>query len=185
MNYKTMNETQTYIRLKNKTKDNFPEMIICHHSGGTDINPLLDTSNHTAQTMESWHLQKGWEGLGYHYVIHKNGDIWKGRPEHYHGAHTINYNTKSIGICLSGNFDATLPTKEQTISLTNLMKDICGRYPIGDKIYPHRKFANKTCYGRKLNDDWAKNLLISQPVSIKNILLKRLSELTQLVREMS
>ena len=155
-----MNETKTYLKFKNSPKDNIPEYLIVHHSGGTDANPLEDTSHHTANIMESYHLSKGWEGLGYHYVIHKNGDIWKGRPEHYHAAHTVGYNNKSIGICLAGNFDATLPTKEQEKSLTTLLKELQTKYNIpSDKIVPHRKFATKSCFGNKLKDDWARNLL--------------------------
>ena len=108
-----INETSTYIKFKDKPKDNFPEMIVVHHSGGTNADPLADTSNHTAQIMEAYHLSLEWEGLGYQYVIHKDGEIWAGRPEQYHGAHTTGYNKKSIGICLAGNFDATLPTLAQ------------------------------------------------------------------------
>lgn len=161
-----MNETQTYKNLKDKPQNNFPEMIIVHHGGGTDANPLLDTSNQTAQIYEAYHLSKGWDGLGYQYVIHKNGDIWKGRPEHRNGAHTVGQNEKSIGICLVGNFDATLPTLEQKNALIGLFNAIRVRYPaIGDKIYPHRKFATKTCYGTKLSDTWARDL-VSEAVPI-------------------
>lgn len=154
-------ETETYKRLKNKPQDNFPKSIIIHHSGGTDANPLLDTSHHTAKTMESWHLQKGWEGLGYNYVIHKDGAIWRGRPEHYHGGHAGKENRRSIGICLSGNFDATMPTQEQIEAIKWLLEDILGRHPnlTKDDIVPHRKFANKSCPGKNLSDTWARDLL--------------------------
>lgn len=164
-----MNETNTYKRLKNEPKNNFPEMIIVHHSGGTDLNPLEDTSNQTAQIIEEWHFSKGWDGLGYHYVIHKNGDVWLGRPEYRNGAHAVGYNTISIGICVIGNFDLTLPTKEQENAVAKLIQAVRGRYPIitQDKIYPHRKFANKTCYGKKLADNWA-NLLIPIIISPPN-----------------
>ena len=128
-----VNETETYKRFKNKPKDNNVEWIICHHSGGTDKNPLEDTSHHTAKMMEDYHLSKGWEGLGYQYVIHKNGDVWLGRPEHYHGAHTTTHNTKSIGICLAGNYDATLPTKEQEKSLTFLLNSLKIKYKLSIK----------------------------------------------------
>ena len=150
-------ETNTYKKLKDKPKNNFPEMILVHHSGGTNQNPLEDTSNHTAQIMENYHLSLGWVGLGYHYVIHKNGEVWKGRPEHYEGAHTKEYNRKSIGICLAGNFDLTLPTKEQENSLVGLLASIRSRYG-AIPAYPHRKFANKTCFGRLLPDDWAEKI---------------------------
>lgn len=160
-----MNETNTYKKFKDAPRDNFPEMIIVHHSGGTDANPLADTSNHTAEMMEAYHLSKGWEGLAYQYVIHKDGAVWLGRPETYHGAHTVGYNNKSIGICMAGNFDATMPTNAQIASLKALMLDIRARYPIiGDKVYPHRKFAKKTCYGSKLPDDWALQLINYSPL---------------------
>jgi len=162
-----MKETKTYIKLENKPKDNYPEWIIVHHSGGTDKYPLMDTSHHTANDMEAWHLTLGWEGLGYHYVIQKDGEVWLGRPEHYHGAHSSNYNFKSIGICLSGNFDATLPTKAQEESLTKILKSLSERFEISqEKIVPHRKFAKKTCYGKRLSNTWASDLLKDEEVSL-------------------
>lgn len=156
------NDTKTYTKLKSRTASNFPEMIICHHSGGTDANPLADTSHHTAEMMESWHLSKGWDGLGYTYVVHKDGAIWRGRPEHVSGAHTVNYNSKSIGIVLAGNFDATYPTKEQEHAFMELYKDIITRHPhlTPYTIRYHRDFAKKTCPGNNIKPDYFKNLAI-------------------------
>jgi len=153
-----MKETKTYKKMVGLPVNNFPTQIIVHHSGGTNANPLEDTSHHTAQIMETYHLSLGWDGLGYHYVIHKDGEVWKGRPEHRNGAHTRGYNTSSIGICLSGNFDATLPTEQQKASLKSLLLDIKTRHSI-QSIVPHRKYANKSCFGRNLADDWASDLL--------------------------
>lgn len=157
-----LNKTKTFIRMEYLPRTNFPEMLIGHHTGGTDANPLADTSHHTATMIEDWHVNgKGWDGIGYTFVIHKNGDIWQGRPMHRSGAHTVNYNSKSIGVCFSGNFDATYPTKEQENAFMQLYKDvILKEYPAitPDKIFPHRKFANKTCYGNHLKDDWLSNL---------------------------
>lgn len=148
---------------------NKPEYIIIHHTGGTDANPLADTSHHTAAMIKQWHLAKGWQDIGYHWVIEKNGKVVKGRGESTDGAHTVGWNSKSIGICLSGNFDATYPTKEQETSLRTLLLDVMKRYVIPkEKIYPHRKFANKTCYGKHLKDDWAQNLLKEPAPEIKD-----------------
>jgi hypothetical protein len=150
-------ETQTFKKLKNKERNNTPTKIIMHNSGGTDANPLLDTSHHTAQMMESWHLSKGWDGLGYTFVIHKDGKVWRGRPEHRSGAHTVNHNAQSIGICFAGNFDATLPTKEQEESFKELYKylvNIYGKLP----IKYHRDFATKTCPGKNITKDYFSKL---------------------------
>ena len=162
-----MKETNTYKKLFPLETNNFPTEIYVHHSGGTDANLLADTSEHTAKAMELWHLGKGWDGLGYHYVIHKDGTVWKGRPEHRNGAHARGYNTKSIGICLAGNFDATDPTAEQTESLRKLMLDIKTRHDI-KKINPHRHYANKTCYGNRLSDTWSADLIKEGKCSVND-----------------
>lgn len=176
-----MKQTQTYIKLKDKPTDNYPKMLIIHHSGGTNANPLADTSHHTAKIMEDYHLSRGWEGLGYHYVIQKDGEIWQGRPENYHGAHTTNHNTDSIGICLSGNFDATLPTIEQKNALKGLLGVLKAKYNT-DTIVPHRTYANKTCYGNKLSDTWAKEL-ISEVVDNKSAIIAKLDIINREVND--
>lgn len=146
-------ETSTYKKLKDKPRNNYPINFIMHHTGGSDANPLADTSHHTANMIETWHLQKGWDGLGYTFVIEKDGKIWRGRPEHRSGAHTVNHNSSSIGICLTGNFDATFPTKEQEESFKELYKylvKIYGQLPINY----HRDFAPKSCPGKNITKDY-------------------------------
>lgn len=138
---------------------NTPQYIIVHHTGGTDANPLADTSNHTAEQVDAWHKAKGWDGIGYNWYIEKSGLLKKGRDETKTGAHTIGYNEKSIGICLAGNFDATLPTQPQIDTLKKLLIEKMVQYKISaENIVPHRKFATKTCYGKKLSDIWASDL---------------------------
>ena len=106
------------------------EYIIIHHTGGTDSNPLADTSSHTASMIDFYHKSKGWDGIGYNWFIEKDGRIVKGRDETKVGAHTKGYNDKSIGVCLAGNFDLTTPTKEQTESLKKLLNEKILQYNI-------------------------------------------------------
>lgn len=182
-----MKETLTYIKFKDSKQDNFPKYIVVHHTGGDEG---LDTSNQTAKIVEDYHLSLGWEGIGYQFFIEKDGTIWKGRPEHYHGAHVKEdgMNKKSIGICLAGNFDITLPTKAQEESLVKLLKDMSAKYSISrENIFPHRHYAlnpngkpYKTCYGSKLPDTWACDLLSKNDPSkdeIKSQIINLLNKL--------
>jgi len=145
---------------------NYPEWIVVHHTGGTRANPLADTSHHTFEIVDNYHRGL-WQFqsslgyfIGYHYFIEKDGKITQGRSDSDEGAHTRGVNLKSIGICLAGNFDATLPTAEQVEALTKLLKELSVEHSIPvTKIVPHRKFAKKSCYGNKLPDNWAANLL--------------------------
>lgn len=150
---------------------NRPKYLIVHHTGGTNADPLADTSHHTFEMVNEYHRQL-WNFrsslghyIGYHYFIEKNGKVTQGRADYDDGAHCIGKNTTSIGICMAGNFDrpGSLPTKEQTDSLKRILLTLKNTYSIRDAdIVPHRKFANKTCYGNNLADDWARRLISSQ-----------------------
>lgn len=145
---------------------NNPQYIIVHHTGGTDAQPLLDTSNFSFNQCNALHKEKfnmlsslGFY-VGYHYYIEKDGKVYQSRKDDEEGAHTIGKNTSSIGICITGNFDATLPTPAQVASLKTLLEKKVLEFKIpAINIVPHRKFANKTCYGNKLSDTWAQELL--------------------------
>ena len=50
-----------------------------------------------------WHVQeRKWSDIGYHTVIHRNGDVVDGRPIERSGAHTRGLNKHSVGIALVG-----------------------------------------------------------------------------------
>lgn len=113
--------------------------ILVHHSA----------SDHgDAFEINRWHLDKGWSGIGYHYVILKDGTIQRGRPEYAVGAQCYGQrNYDSIAICLIGNFEKYAPTKEQMKSLIWLIKDIRGRY--GElPVQRHSDHQSTACPGR-------------------------------------
>lgn len=153
---------------------NKPEYLIIHHTGGTDANPLQDSANYTVEQCSNDHKarfgMKSRTGLwcGYHYMIDKNGKRWQTRFDDEEGAHARGYNSKSLGICLMGNFDAFLPTQPQIDELKKIMKEKSDYYKIPlDKIIPHRGVAQKTCYGMRLPEAWARSLLktTNQPLT--------------------
>ena len=114
--------------------------IIIHHSASHDI---------PASTIHQWHVNKGWSGIGYHYVIRENGDIQTGRPEHTLGAHAgAQGNPDSIGICLTGNLDQHKPTQAQMDSLTWLIRGIQGRYSNRLSVIGHKDVMATACPGR-------------------------------------
>lgn len=145
---------------------NIPTKIIVHHTGGSAIDPLQDSSNFTFDQCNEQHRisfnLKSSLGfyIGYHYYISKDGTIKQGRLDTDEGAHTIGQNLSSLGICLAGNFDATLPTQAQIATLTTFLVQKSKQYNItSENVFPHRHFAAKTCYGNKLGDSWAADLL--------------------------
>lgn len=90
------------------------------------INVVIHTSASgfgNAALISKWHLERGWTGIGYHYVVLNghlsstiyhdefNGHIETGRPldddpfisKKEMGAHVRGFNRNSVGICLIGN----------------------------------------------------------------------------------
>lgn len=151
-----------------------PQYLIVHHSGGTDANPLQDSSGYTAEMCNRDHkarfnfISSLGSYVGYQYVIEKDGKVTQCRKDDEEGAHTIGKNKNSIGIMLSGNFDVTLPTVPQVEALKKLLKEKMKQWNIPPNfIVPHRQFSNKTCYGSKLTDDWARKLVMDDPNPLK------------------
>ena len=52
----------------------------------------------------------GWAGIGYHYVIRKNGQVEIGRPDWAIGSHAYGENSHTIGVHVCGNFEIAEPT---------------------------------------------------------------------------
>ena len=104
----------------------------------------MDTS---AATIDQWHRARGFSGIGYHFVIRRDGYIENGRPVDAIGAHckAKGRNRDSVGICLVGgksredggpedNF-----TREQIASLRNLISQLKLKYPDA-AVAGHRDF---------------------------------------------
>ena len=93
----------------------------------------------SAAQIDSWHRERGFHlGIGYHYVIRRDGTIEPGRPEWMIGAHCHvkghHYNSHSIGICYEGGLDARgqpddTRTAAQKKTMRQLLEDLHQRYP--------------------------------------------------------
>ena len=117
------------------------DFLIIHHTAST--------RDMTLEEIHQEHLNQGWIGIGYHYYIRKDGRIYIGRNEKYIGAHCENYNSISLGICLSGNFEIEEPTIEQLNSLKTLIKELKFKYPQAT-IHSHSDFNATACCGKNL-----------------------------------
>lgn len=95
----------------------------------------------TAETIHRWHRQRGWDGIGYHYVVLENGEVQAGRPEDWQGAHVAGHNSNSVGICLIGQGDYP---KEQLDAAVGLIAEIRARHP-GASLLGHYELDAKAC----------------------------------------
>lgn len=119
------------------------EKIILHCSA------TKEGQNFTTNDIDSWHRQRGFAKIGYHYVVYLDGSVHKGRTIDEIGAHCTGQNANSIGICYIGGLDANGTVKDtrtdaQKIALVKLVTELKGKFS-NPTIHGHYQFANKAC----------------------------------------
>lgn len=128
-----------------------PVLIILHHS------LTKDSGTVSWQAIRRYHMDVlGWDDNGYHYGI----ELINGRYESLNarfmdtiGAHCRGYNSKSIGVCLIGNFDLEPVPAEQWDLALALVRGLCFSLDIpSQSVLGHREFnSKKSCPGRYFN----------------------------------
>ena len=121
-------------------------LIVVHCSA---VRPDQQSS---AAQIDTWHRKDRHYkfGIGYHYVIRRDGTVEPGRPEWLTGAHCLNHNAHSIGICYEGGLDirgqpADTRTDEQKAAMRRLLEDLHGRYPKALIVGHHDLDPQKAC----------------------------------------
>ena len=100
--------------------------------------------------IDRWHKSRGWQCIGYHYVIYQDGSVHTGRPVEQIGAHCAGHNANSIGICYIGGLssDNKTPKDTRTPAQIKALRDLVGelkkKYP-GATVHGHNEFAAKAC----------------------------------------
>jgi len=118
--------------------------IVVHHSA---------TSGGGAASIGRYHTrERGWDSLGYHFVIGNgtqtgDGEIeagprWTAQQTGSH-AGVLEYNKWGIGVCLVGHFSERDPTELQMRSLRALARRLMDRYAIP----PQNVLGHRECPG--------------------------------------
>ncbi len=93
--------------------------IIVHHSAG---NSVSDDFPAVVRSIWDFHANtRGWDDIGYNWLIDANGVIYEGRGEERLGAHFSCMNEATVGICLIGNFEEAEPTEAALAALHELV----------------------------------------------------------------
>ena len=120
-------------------------LIVVHCSA---VRPDQQSS---AAQIDTWHRERGFKlGIGYHYVVRRDGQVEPGRPEFLVGAHSLNHNAHSIGVCYEGGLDirgqpADTRTEAQKQAMRQLLEELHGRYPRALIVGHHDLNPGKDC----------------------------------------
>ncbi len=144
--------------------------IVIHHSA---------TPTGGAKAFDKSHKAKGWDELGYHFVIGNGTDTPDGLievgsrwPMQKHGAHAKTpdnlYNDHGIGICLVGNFMDRSPSQKQLASLSKLIAYLADTYRVKQSnIVGHKMTGKQTeCPGIYTNISQIRAMVAKQRSSL-------------------
>lgn len=91
----------------------------------------------TRDVIDGWHVRRGWNGIGYHYVVEVDGKLAEGRPLEKVGAHVEGNNSATIGICMVGTDRFT---GAQWATLADIVASLRMRFPAA-KVCGHRDYS--------------------------------------------
>ena len=130
-----LSQRKSYKHQKRRTMRTIT-LIIIHCSA---VRPNQQSS---AKDITLWHKARGWRTIGYHYVVRRDGTIEYGRPIEQVGAHCVNHNRYSVGICYEGGLDTEgkpkdTRTEAQKTAIRQLIQRLKKTYPLA-VIVGHR-----------------------------------------------
>ena len=129
--------------MKTKTTKRTINEIIVHCTATREEQEI------TVTQIDKWHKKRGFKGIGYHFVVYLDGSVHVGRDIDIAGAHCVNHNKNSVGVCYVGGLDKNGKAKDtrteaQKKSLLDLINQLKQDYPKAI-VYPHYMFSNKKC----------------------------------------
>lgn len=149
---------ETNLEFKDMSTRKSTERIILHHAAA---------QNSSAEDIHRWHLNNGWSGAGYHFLVRKDGKVYRLRPEEKVGAHAYGANYNSLGICFEGDYMQEDMTEAQKEAGKELVVYLKNKYKIST-VQAHRDVCATSCPGNKFPFDEIANFepsneIIPQP----------------------
>lgn len=132
-----MNIIDTNLKFKQMDTRKSTQRIILHHAAAKTC---------SAEDIHRWHLNKGWSGAGYHFLVRKDGKIYRLRPEDKVGAHAYGSNYNSIGVCFEGDYMVENMPEEETKAGQELVAYLKNKYGISE-VEVHKRVNATSCPG--------------------------------------
>ncbi|PVD20600.1 hypothetical protein C0Q70_18756 [Pomacea canaliculata] len=107
----------------------------------------------TVRSYQNYHMDgHGWSDIGYSFIVGEDGNVYMGRGWTEIGAHTLNFNSVGIGICIIGDFTSRVPNDAALNAVKHLIS--CGlsngHIRASYTLKGHRDVGQTECPGTKL-----------------------------------
>ncbi|XP_063986036.1 peptidoglycan-recognition protein LF-like [Diachasmimorpha longicaudata] len=125
---------------------------IISHTASVACATKLECSK-IVRTIQTMHMEGNrWDDIGYNFLVGGDGNIYEGRGWDVQGAHTFNYNKKSIGLSFIGTFSTAVPSNKQLAAAQNLLETgmKMGKLMDSYKLLGHRQVSETLSPGDEL-----------------------------------
>jgi N-acetylmuramoyl-L-alanine amidase len=126
--------------------------VFIHHTEGNSCGTKVKCSQ-AVRNIQGFHQKtRGWEDIGYNFLVGGDGNIYEGRGWGKVGAHTRGMNNKAIAISFVGNYMKSTPSNKMLVVAQKLID--CGKekgfISKNAQIHGHRDQNCTECPGNKL-----------------------------------
>ena len=156
------------------------DKLTLHHAACCSADDLEEGKNQVYWIQDFHQNGRGWNDIGYHFLVDRAGNIYQGRPETVIGAHVGGANTGNIGVCLLGCYhppetlysctqEITPESRGAIVRLFSWISDTYGQNPsllLGHRDYFGLHHAQEIMYGLNFQDIELR-YLISSKITLK------------------
>ncbi|XP_055315740.1 peptidoglycan-recognition protein LC-like [Sitodiplosis mosellana] len=139
--------------------------------------------------IQTFHIEsRGWDDIGYNFLVGGDGSVYVGRGWDIQGAHTKGYNIHSICIAFIGTFNKIAPPKRQLYAAQKLIEEgVKLKKLIPDyRLYGHRQLIPSESPGLALYEIIKTWDHFSEEINLNKIDARKLKQLrVQREREMT
>ncbi|HDS09581.1 MAG TPA: N-acetylmuramoyl-L-alanine amidase [Firmicutes bacterium] len=126
------------------------KFITLHHTNSNPLHPYSDKVR--LNKILDFHTKaRGWNDIGYHFLISPGGKIYEGRNIAFQGAHVEGYNQGNIGIAVIGDYNVEKVSQGLNDALRYLVEKLMKRFGLSiEDLKGHRDFKEihpGTCPG--------------------------------------
>lgn len=125
-------------------------LITFHHSGDPKAfveNDFAGTAAHL-EYVRQYHRSRGFQDIGYHFAIDRQGRVWQLRSLKYQGQHVRYNNEHNIGVVVLGNFDLQRPTQPQLDRIRTFGNLLRKQYSLPiSRVKTHQEIVRTECPG--------------------------------------
>ncbi|GFY44497.1 peptidoglycan recognition protein 1 [Trichonephila inaurata madagascariensis] len=135
--------------LSNETMVTPVPHLFIHHTAMSECDNFASCSQ-MMRTIQNFHIDdRGWDDIGYNFLIGGDGRVYMGRGWDRVGAHTYGFNRIAVAFSLMGDFSHKLPSELMLNATTNLIEcaknenHVVANY----KLHGHRDAGCTECPG--------------------------------------